>query len=104
MRSIIEEIAAAEQQAEDVLKDAASKNREFLVQARDQAERALALAEEDERVKTEQALLEANARGEAAEKETLADMAKQADDLCEKAKSRVDVAIKYLVDKVHDRA
>jgi hypothetical protein len=104
MRSIIEEIAAAEQQAEDVLKDSASKSREFLVQARDQAERALAIAEEDERIKTEQALLEANARGDVAEKKTLADMAKEADEICSKAKMNVDSAVSYLIDKVQRKA
>jgi len=102
MRSIIEEIAAAEQQAEDVLKNITSKSREILVQARDQAERALAIAEEDERIKTEQALLEANARGEDAEKKTLADMAMEADEFCIKAKMKVDSTISYLIDKVQN--
>ena len=40
MRSIIEEIASAEQQAQETAKNAAAQSRERLVQAREQAERA----------------------------------------------------------------
>ena len=104
MRSIIEEIASAEQQAQELTKNAAAQSRERLVQAREQAERALALADAEERKKTELALQQAGERGEATEKETLVGMAEQADELCEKAKSRVDGAVKYLVGKVQSRA
>ena len=104
MRSIIEEIADAEQHAEEIVKSAAVQSRELLTQTREQAEQALVDAEAEEKNLTEEALRQANVQGEAAAAETLAKMEREADDLCGKAKSRLDGAVNYLVDKVQNRA
>lgn len=104
MRSIIEEIADAEQRAEEIVKTAAAQNRELLAQAREQAEQALLQAEAEEKNLTEEALSQAGKQGEAAAAETLAAMEREADDLCGKAKSRLGKAVSYLVDKVQSRA
>ncbi len=104
MRSIIEEIADAERRAEEIVKTAAVQSRDLLVQTREQAEQALVRADAEEKSLTEEALLQASARGEAQAAETLARMEQEADGLCGKAKSKLDVAVSYLVDKVQNRA
>ena len=104
MRSIIEEIADAEQRAEEIVKSAAVQSRELLVQTREQAEQALVYAEAEEKNLTEEALRQASAKGEAAAAETLAKMEQEADGLCGKAKFRLDGAVSYLVDKVQNKA
>ncbi|MEN6418219.1 MAG: hypothetical protein ABFC73_04790 [Clostridiaceae bacterium] len=104
MRSIIEEIADAERRAEEIVKTAAVQSRDLIVQTREQAEQALVQADAEEKSLTEEALRQAGALGEAQATETLARMEQEADDLCGKAKSKLDVAVSYLVDKVQNRA
>ena len=104
MRSIIEEIADAEQRAEEIVKSAAVQSRELLAQTREQAEQTLIDAEAEEKNLTEEALRQASAQGEAAAAETLVKMEREADDLCGKAKSKLAGAVSYLVDKVQNRA
>lgn len=104
MRSIIEEIAEAEQRAEEIEKSAALQSRELLAKTREQAEQALVLAETEEKNLTEEALSQASAQGEAAAAKTLADMEREADELCKKAESRLESAVQYLVSKVQGRA
>ncbi len=82
MRSIIEEIADAERRAEEIVKTAAVQSRDLLVQTREQAEQALVRADAEEKSLTEEALLQASARGEAQAAETLARMEQEADGLC----------------------
>jgi vacuolar-type H+-ATPase subunit H len=104
MRSIIEEIADAERRAEEIVKTAAVQNRELLAQTREQAEQTLVQAEAEEKSLTETALGKASEQGEAEAAETLAAMEREADDLCGKAKAKLDGAVRYLVDKVQSRA
>ena len=104
MRSIIEEIADAERRAEEIVKTAAVQSRELLVQTREQAEQALVQADAEEKSLTEEALRQASALGEAQATETLTRMEQEADGLCGKAKSKLDVTVRYLVDKVQNRA
>ena len=104
MRSIIEEIADAEQRAEEIVKSAAVQSRELLAQTREQAERALIDAEAEEKSLTEEALRQASALGEDKAAETLSKMEREADDLCDRAKSKLAGAVGYLVDKVQSRA
>ena len=104
MRSIIEEIADAERRAEEIVEAAAVQNRELIAQTREQAEQALVLAEAEEKSLTEKALSQASALGEAQAAKTLAAMEQEADELCGKAKAKLDGAVHYLVDKVQSRA
>ena len=77
---------------------------ELLAQTREQAEQALVQAEAEEKSLTEEALSKASEQGEAEAAETLAVMEREADDLCGKAKAKLDGAVRYLVDKVQSRA
>ena len=100
MRSIIDEIAAAEEQAEQIRLNAVSQAREETAKAREQAQQALTDLLASEREASERMRSEAQRRGEQRARETHADMTREADELCSRADSRVDSAIAYLVEKV----
>ncbi len=100
MRSVIDEIAAAEQRAEEIRLSAAAGAREAIAKAREDAQSALARLEETER-ETARAQLElAGLEGERLSKEQLEQMKREADELCARAQDRVADAVRYLVDKV----
>lgn len=100
MRSIIDEIAAAEEQAEQIRLNAVSQAREETAKAREQAQQALAVLTAQEREASENMRLNAQSQGEQRAKETLAGMIREADELCARAGGRVESAIAYLVDKM----
>lgn len=100
MRSIIDEIAAAEEQAEQIRLNAVLQAREETAKAREQAQQALADLAAQERDASEKMRAEAQSRGEQRAKETLAGMIREADELCARAGGRVESAIAYLVDQV----
>lgn len=100
MRSIIDEIAAAEEQAEQIRLNAVSQAREETAKAREQAQQALTALAAQEREASENMRAEAQSRGEQRAKETLAGMIREADELCAHADSRVESAVAYLVDQV----
>ena len=99
MRSIIDEIATAEDQAEQIRQSAALQAREETANAREQAQRTLAVLAAQEREATERMQSEAQRVGEQRAKETLDGMLREADELCAHASKNVDRAIAYLVDK-----
>ncbi len=99
MRSIIDEIATAEEQAEQIRQSAVQQAREETAKAREQAEQALAALASQEREATERMQSEAQQMGEQSAKETLDGMIREADALCVRANQNVDRAIAYLVDK-----
>ena len=99
MRSIIDEIASAEEQAERIRQDATLQAREETAKAREQAQQALADLATKEREATERMQGEAQRLGELRAKETLDAMIREADELCARAEKNVDRAIAYLVDK-----
>lgn len=100
MRSIIDEIAIAEQQAEEIRQQAAVKAREAIGFAQADAAAALADADIAEREKTREALDRAGRDGDAAASALLQAMEQEADAVCEKARQRADDAIAYLMKKV----
>lgn len=100
MRSIIDEIAAAELEADAIRQRAAAEARETLGFAQSDAETALSDAEIAERDKTREALQNAEYEGEAMAQKMLQDMEHEADALVEKARQRHADAVSYLVKKV----
>lgn len=102
MRSIIDEIAAAEAQAEELKNKAAASARERLALAKADAEQQLVQLENDERESTKQALLRAEAEGEEKARETLDGILLSADKQCVLAEERLDAAVEHLVKKVQE--
>lgn len=100
MHSIIDEIAEAEKQAEEIRQQAAAQARESISFAQADAATALSDAEIAERDKTRAALLQAEQDGDALAQTILSDMAKEADELCARARERSAEAVSYLVKKV----
>lgn len=100
MRSIIDEIAAAEEQAEQIRLNAVQQAREETANAREQAQQSLAALAAQDREASEHMRSEAQNRGEQRARETLVGMTREADELCARAGSRVESAIAYLVEKV----
>ena len=98
MRSIIDEIATAEEQAEQIRQNAAQQAREETAKAREQAEQALSALAAQEREATERMQSEAQRMGEQSAKETLDGMIREADTLCARANQNIDRAVAYLVD------
>lgn len=99
MRSIIDEIATAEEQAEQIRQSAVQQAREETAKAREQAEQALSALAAKERETTERMQKETKQMGEQSAKETLDGMIREADALCARANQNVDRAVAYLVDK-----
>ena len=100
MRSVIEEIAQAEQQAEEIRQNAAALARELTQKAKQDAVESLASLESDERAALASALETAKQQGERISKELLADMEQEADAVCNAASAKLDQAVSYLLDKV----
>ena len=100
MRSIIDEIAVAEEQAEQIRQNAALQAREETAKAREQAQQALAALAASEREATERATEQAHRQGEQSAKETLSRMESEADDLCARANEKVELAVAYLVNRI----
>lgn len=104
MRSIIDEIATAEEQAEQIRQNAAVQAREMTAKAREQAERALHETAELERSKTETELEQSRMQGEQIAKEAVASFEREAQELCARAEGKIDRAVVYIVEKVMQTA
>ena len=100
MRSVIEEIAQAEQQAEEIRQSAAVQARELTQKARQDAVESLAKLESDERVALASALETAKQQGEQISGELLKQMEREADAVCKAASAKLDQAVSYLLNKV----
>lgn len=100
MRSVIEEIANAEQQAEEIRQNAALQARERTLLAKEDAQKALSRLEEEARETLQAELDKAKLEGERKSSDMLAQLEQEADALCKSANSRLDKAVSYLVDKV----
>lgn len=99
MRSIIDEIATAEEQAEQIRQNAVVQAREQTARAREEAEQALVALLAEEREKTELELGEARQTGERSAQSTISRMEQEADALCARADGKIEQAIAYLMDK-----
>lgn len=104
MRSIIDEIALAEQQADQIRQQAVAAARERVSAAGEEAEKAMAVLDEAERLKTRNALEKAEQEGEGMAVELRARMEQDADALCRLAGGRVDACVDYLLKKVRETA
>jgi len=104
MRSIIDEIAAAEEEAEKIRQEALMQAREQTANARGQAEQALLDLAAAEHAITERDLEAARIRGEKAAQVTLGEMEREAEKCCALAAARMDRAVAYLVEKAGQTA
>lgn len=102
MRSIIDEIAQAEEQAEQIRQDAAAAARELLASSKMSAEQEYAHVEEQERIKMRDALDQAEAEGRNQAETVLKELSEAADILCENAQLHLDDAVEYLLKKVQE--
>ncbi len=100
MRSVIEEIAAAEQLAEETRQNGAAQARELTLKAKEDAKDALSQLESDARIALQAELETAKQLGERLSGEELGRLEQEADALCEQAKGRLGQAVSYLLDKV----
>ena len=104
MHSIINEIAQAEQQADEIRVRAAADAREQIAKANEQAVEALTAFDNAEREKTREALSAAERDGEAEAARMRREMEAEANALCEEASTRIDAAKDYLLQKVQSIA
>ena len=100
MRSVIEEIAAAEQLAEETRQNAAAQARELTLKAKEDAKDALSRLESDARAALQAELETAKQEGERLSGALLAQLEEEADALCTQANGRLGQAVSYLLDKV----
>ncbi len=100
MRSVIEEIAAAEQLAEEIRQNTSVQARELTLNAKDDAQQALSNLESDERVRLQAELEAAKQQGEDLSAELLSKLSQEADALCAAANAKLPDAVSYLLDKV----
>jgi len=104
MRSIIDEIALAEEQAAQIRHQAAESARELLAAARVKAEENLAFAESQEREKTREELEKAEKDGREQAEAIFKEIAETSERQCADASLRIDDAVKYLMRKVQEIA
>ena len=104
MRSIIDEIAQAEAQADQIRQEAAAASRELLLKSRAEAEKALETLETAEREATRLALDKAEQDGKALAETIQKELSDAADAQCETARGRLDNAVNYLMQKVQEIA
>lgn len=100
MRSIIEEIAVAEQEAEEIRRSAVASAREKTAKASDEAEAALKDLHEEQRLAMADALKQAELDGEQLAKGLADSMDAAADAACAAAEQRLDDTVSYLMRKV----
>ncbi|MBA4347672.1 MAG: hypothetical protein C0413_02345 [Clostridiales bacterium] len=100
MRSVIEEIAIAEQQAEEIRQNAVVQARELTLHAKEDALQALSKLESDARNTLQAELETAKYQGERLSADLLAQLEQEANAVCSAANAKLDVAVSYLLDKV----
>lgn len=100
MRSIIDEIAQAEKQADEIRQSAVADGRDRIAAAVEASKRALETLDETERKKTQQALADAEAEGEKMADGMKRTIEQDADALCKNAEAHLDDTVRALMDKV----
>ena len=100
MKSIMERIAEAEASADAILDEANRTARERVANARIEADEAVVSADEAERASTAQALLKAQADGEAIAAEVTQKAAAETEALIRNAKEHVPEAVAYLTERI----
>lgn len=104
MRSIIEEIANAETQANDIRQGAVAEARELIQTTKSELEQAQAALELQERDATRAKLAEAEQAGKTLAEDMLRELGESADAQCRTARDRLDEAAAYLLKKVQEIA
>lgn len=104
MRSIIDEIAFAEQQADEIRASATADAREQVLKANEAAVHAQERQAEEAHEQLRAALERAAVDGEELAQRLGGDFTAEADSLCCVAESRVGTAIDYLLKKVQEIA
>lgn len=104
MRSIIEEIANAETQADSIRQSAVAESRELIQRTKSELEQAYTALEQQERETTRNSLVEAEQRGKALAEDILRELGDSADTQCIDARARLDAAGAYLLGKVQEIA
>jgi len=104
MRSMIDEITRAEQQAEEICQNAVVMAREESLTFKARAEKELEELDKAQREETQKALAEAEQRGEELSRQILSEMAADAAEDCKKAEGQMQATLDYLMKKVLDFA
>ena len=104
MRSIIEEIATAEAQAEEIRANAAQASRERMQNAEAEATQSMEQLEAEARAAYQAALYQAAQDGDALAKRLAEESAAQADAMCAGAEARIADAVAYLLNKAQEIA
>lgn len=100
MRSVIDEIAAAEQKADEIRLSSAASAREQTLKAREEAQHTLSELEKTERDLAQAQMESARTEGERLAGELLTKLEQEADALCTRADGRLGEAVTYIVNKV----
>ena len=104
MRSFIDEISRAEQEAELIRRDAMTRAKEMVSETGVKAAESLERLKEEERARTKSAVEKAEIDGEAKAADLLAGYEKQAEDVCLKAEEKLDDAVAYLLNRIQGLA
>ena len=104
MRSIIDEIAQAEREADEIRREAAASGRERIAAAREASEKALAAMDDTEREQLRAALDKAELDGEREAASVHRALCEQADALCKRAEERLEDTVAYLLNRVRAEA
>ena len=100
MRSVIEEIASAEQQADEIRQSTTVQARELTLKAKEDAQASLTKLENAARISLQSELDTAKQQGEHVSADLLAKLEQETDAICKKANGKMDQAVAYLLDKV----
>ena len=100
MRSVIDEIAAAEQRAEEIRASALTQARDMTQQAREEAKQALDKLESTEREAALACLERARKEGETVSATMMNALEQEADAICARAIEKLPDAVSYLLHKV----
>ena len=100
LRSIIELIGEAEEQAAAIRRDASAQARDATAQAQERAKATLAAEQEKGRAAMRAALAKAEEDGKKAADEVLAENRQEIDSVCAAAREKLDAAATYLLERV----
>ena len=104
MRSFIEEISVAEQEAEKIRQDAVDKAKEMVSAASLKATETLEHLKETERERTKEALQQAEKDGEAEAVKKKHSYEENAESICREAEKKLDDTVSYLLNKIQGLA
>ena len=100
MRTMLERIAEAEQQADKIIEEANAKAREQVAAAKTEAEAAVAQELDAERRKTAQSLANAEERGKALRDEIITSVRKEIDEARTTAVNKLPDTVSYLMERI----